>query len=392
MMQADLNKSSSPHWYCSKEEQDYDLWLYYRNLAPMIYACWLDNMKLDFHNGQPHNHGVKIQLNGDRLSKQDDIERGFAKDLWGDLLSGVSSLGYSGTSPYVVGLHYDWRLSPKQLSDDGTFLKMKKQIEMIVATADGKRAIPITLSYGGPLMHTFLASYVDAAWKRKYVERWISLSGVFGGSVELTRMALYPEPADFYDIPTFLPYITVEMTRDLSNTFPSSFALQPSFLNQNDALVTAIIDGKNRTYYKTDFESVLSDAGLLAAREVYTFAKDSYSFAALGEPGVSVDCMYGVGDDSLSAIHFGDGFNSRATHFSYEDGDGVAPTRSLSLCRQWNITNRSGYDAPTFSEHVFPRVGHGGTLHNDDAVRRFAAIVHSVYRSSTMATVTSFIV
>ena len=42
--------------------------------------------------------GIEVKLVGDELGEQEDINKGFAKDLWSDLLSNVSSLGYSGTS------------------------------------------------------------------------------------------------------------------------------------------------------------------------------------------------------------------------------------------------------------------------------------------------------
>merc|ERR1719433_2307385 len=193
MMQADLNKTSSPHWYCDTQANNYDLWLYHRNLAPGKYGCWLDNMQLKWRDDKMVDAGVKIKLVGDHLSAQDDIKGGFPKDLWGNLIAGVQDLGYSGNSPLVSALHYDWRMSLDQLRDDGTFAKMKRQIEERVKAAAGKRAVLVTLSYGGPLMHKFLAEAVGPAWKDAHVERWVSLSGVFGGSVELTRMALYPE-------------------------------------------------------------------------------------------------------------------------------------------------------------------------------------------------------
>merc|ERR1719440_713680 len=139
MLQANLNKTSSPHWYCDTQYKGYDLWLYYRNLAPMKADCWLDNMRLRWQDGEMQEAGIQITLVGDHLSAGDDINSGFAKDLWSDLLTGVQDLGYSGTSPHVSALHYDWRLSLDQLMQDSTFGKMKQQIESEVAAASGKK-------------------------------------------------------------------------------------------------------------------------------------------------------------------------------------------------------------------------------------------------------------
>jgi len=378
-MQADLNKTSSPHWYCATQASDYDLWLYYTNLAPGRAGCWLDNMRLKRHEGSMVDAGIKVKLNGDRLGPEDDIEKGFSKNLWGDLLSGVADLGYSGTSPRVGALHYDWRLSLDQLMEDGTFAKMKKQVEEHVKAAGGKRAVMVTLSYGGPLMHKFLAQFVDRAWKKTYVERWVSLSGVFGGTVELTRMAFYPEAKDFYYIPDAFPYMSLTTCRDMSNTFPSSFTLRPTFMKDDEVLVSAMLGGKKHEYTKNDMALALEDSGLSSARMVYEFSQNSYSFHNLGAPGVLVDCFYGTSDNTVQGVHFGNGFNKAATKYTFEDGDGVAPTRSLSLCKRLNEDN--GVPASTF-----PHIGHGGTLHSKVAVERFSQIIHGLYGNASAVT------
>lgn len=366
MLQANLNKTSSPHWYCDTQYKGYDLWLYYRNLAPMKADCWLDNMRLRWQDGEMQEAGIKITLVGDHLSAGDDINSGFAKDLWSDLLTGVQALGYSGTSPHVSALHYDWRLSLDQLMQGGTFTKMRRQIEACVAASNGKRAVLVTLSYAGPLMHKFLAKFVDDAWKSKYIERWISLSGVWGGSVELTRMAFYPKPKDFFNIPKYLPYISLETSRDMANSFPSSFTLRPTFMGNEEVLVSASLSGKKHDYGKNDISQALEDSGLSAARQVYKSSENAYSFEHLGDPGVAVDCMYGIGDQTVNGIHFGTGFNKPATNYTYEDGDGVAPTRSLSMCAAWSKAK----------VYAFPHIGHGGTLHSKEAVQQFSQIMH----------------
>lgn len=376
LMKADLNKTSAPHWYCSTQYKDYDLWLYYRTLTPFWAPCWLDNMRLRWRDGKMQDAGIEVRLVGDELGEQEDINKGFAKDLWSDLLLNISSLGYSGTSPHVGALHYDWRMSVDQLMVDGTFANMQKQIETRVAAADGKRAVLTTLSFGSPLMHKFLTQFVDSAWKQKFVERWISLSGVFGGVVELTRMALYPEPMDFFDIPKMLPYISLEALRDMSNTFPSSFAARPTYMRDDETLVSANVAGQLRNYTKHDMAMALEDSGLSAARQVYKSSEHAYSFDDLDGPGVTVDCIYGTGDETVDAIHFDLGFNKHATHYGYEDGDGVAPTRSLSMCAKWSSPNESD---PKVSVHPIPHIGHGGPLHNNVALQIFSQIIHSLY-------------
>lgn len=371
-LQADLDKTSASHWYCENKATDYGLWLFYMNFVPLRVNCWMDNMRLKWHNGTLVDKGVKVKLIGDQASPGEDISASFAKDLWSDLLRSVADLGYSATSSSVAGLHFDWRLGPAEFARDGTYAKFKKKIEGIVARTTGKKAVLVTLSYGSVLMHKFLSTEVDAAWKSKYVERWISFSGVFGGTAELTRVAFYPNAEDFYNLPEYLPYVTLEAARDMSNTFSAPFVQRPTFANDSEVILRVGTSPKMVSYTKRDIAGALGDAGLVAAKAVYEGQVGSYVFDELAAPGVRVDCIYGVGDDTINSVTFGAGFNQPATAYGREDGDGVAPTRSLARCAEW------GHAGNAVSTYPLPHVGHGGTLHSANAVAIFSRILRSL--------------
>jgi len=200
----------------------------------------------------------------------------------------------------------------------------------------------------------------------------VSLSGTFGGSAELTRISFYPMDVDFYNIPEILPYVSLESARDMSNTFASTFVTRPNYQKSNEMLlnVTTASQGVQQ-YTKDDMAQALSDSGLHDAREVYEIEKDAYIFDQLAAPGVAVDCIYGVGDDTMVSLAFGKGFNAPATSYGHEDGDGVAPTRSLERCAEWG---------DQVSVHPLPNIGHGGPLHKPLAVQAFARILHSLYQ------------
>merc|ERR1712048_442354 len=137
-----------------------------------------------------------------------------------------------------------------------------------------------------------------------------------------------------------------------------------------------IIAGKKHEYTRSDVSQALEDSGLAAARKVYDYSENAYLFDRLGAPGVAVDCIYGIDDQTVNGVHFGDGFNEAATGYTYEDGDGVATKRSLSLCAQWSGT---GPNATKVSIYSFPHIGHGGTLHSKESVQQFAQIMRSMH-------------
>mmetsp|Transcript_39189 Transcript_39189/g.92252 ORF Transcript_39189/g.92252 Transcript_39189/m.92252 type:complete len:428 (-) Transcript_39189:136-1419(-) len=375
MMRAKLNRSSVPHSFCTKQDDDYKLWLYYENLLPLKADCWLDNMRLRWHDGELQDE-VQIHLVGDDPNTK-GISAGFSKsNLWSDLLNSVADLGYGDDSPHVHALHYDWRLSVVQLASDGTFSRLRTQIETAVEKASGKAAILVTLSYAGPIMHSFLTGFVDAAWKKKHIARWVSLSGTFGGSSELVRIAFYPEGSDFFNVPSILPYISLKDARAMSNTFASTFASWPKFLNKDEVLINVTAeDGAVKLYTADETSQALKDSGLEQAEKVYARHKDAYSFHELPSPDVDVDCVYGVGDSTVSSLQFGKGFNTPATGYGYEDGDGVATSRSLRMCGEWRSKGNHGTLVRT---HEIQHAGHGGPLHHHEAVAVFGKIVHGI--------------
>merc|ERR1712032_178961 len=201
----------------------------------------------------------------------------------------------------------------------------------------------------------------------------------------LTRMAFYPTPSDFYNMP-YLPYISLESCRDLGNTFPSTFVLRPTYKGADEVLLSA----GERSYASGEIADALADAGLLGAKAVFKSTQDAYDFDKVDAPGVAVDCLYGISDDTITTIHFQNGFGQPATDYSYEDGDGVAPKRSLTRCAEWNSTSMGllsasqgdGGTSRGVSIYEFPNIGHGGTLHRKEVVETFSQIIRNLQAES----------
>lgn len=47
-LEADLDKSSSPHWWCPRHGNSYKLWFDPFSMMPFAFDCWKDNMALHF--------------------------------------------------------------------------------------------------------------------------------------------------------------------------------------------------------------------------------------------------------------------------------------------------------------------------------------------------------
>lgn len=258
-----------------------------------------------------------------------------------------------------------------RLVQDGTFSKMIGQIEDMVAKAGGKKAVLVTLSTGGLIMHYILSKLVNSTWKERNVERWISLATPFGGSNVNIRCTLSPSASDTYYL-SYLHTLTVKEMKEVEDTWPSWWFQRPTFMADTEVLVSA----KERIYTQNDVQALLIDSNLPDAAQAYTVAGNVYTFAELSEPEVTVDCFYSAGTDTMKAIHFDHVFNHRATRYDFETGDGVALERSLSLCWLWQS------DKTKFQIHKFNKVYHTNIVHSPEAAGHFQSIIRDLYETS----------
>lgn len=63
-LEADLDKSSSPYWWCVQQQNNYTLWFDPLNMMPFAFDCWKDNMVLHFDpstNRSRDTDGVRVR-------------------------------------------------------------------------------------------------------------------------------------------------------------------------------------------------------------------------------------------------------------------------------------------------------------------------------------------
>eukprot|EP00392_Amoebophrya_sp_AT5.2_P004937 g4946.t1 len=312
-----------------------------------------DPLILDESEVQAYASGDKIEAGTGSLTD------GLLKSLW-DALGEIARSKFGYDSPRQINnLYFDFRKSPREWFVDGTFARTKSRIETYVDEFNaGKPALLVALSEGCNFLHQFLALFVDDAWKAKYVHHFLSLSGPYGGTPELTRMAFYPQPADVYHVPELLFYIKLRALRDVSVSFPSTLVGMPTYLDLNETLVT---DKDGRGYKQTELGEALRAAGQPNTAVLLDMQKGRFFFDALPPPRVSTTCIHGVGIPTLKSMTYGAGWDQEASDFEYETGDGVVPARSLVRCQEWT---RMDPDHPPVSLLALDGASHGGPLRN----------------------------
>ena len=158
------------------------------DLLPLYADCWAHNLQLviDPTTGRA-SAPPGIQT---RLHTGLDAVCGFGMDC---TCKALRDLGWdlSNTSQEVDGYAYDWRMGPIDWSATGGYYsKLKSGFERLQAR-HGEPVVAISFSLGGPVLSTFLSSYVDQAWKDKHIKSWVSYSGVSMRCVHSQRRTWY---------------------------------------------------------------------------------------------------------------------------------------------------------------------------------------------------------
>ncbi len=420
---ADLDREKAAHFYCAKKATDLNLWFKLSHLLPFRAGCWSDDMRLRWDANQNDSAagpqvrdiGVNSYLPGVKnypLNSTGNGAEGMLLDLYGFLEGNLTqSLGYQ---PEEMGnWYYDFRLGPEIWAQDGSFQRLKTQVEMyynqsnpIAAsgeTVSAKRVILVSISMGGPVIQAFLYWLEDPrfwtnsptgkppgkAWKSKYLERWVSLSGVFGGTSMMIPAVVYPDNADAFMLQKVLPYVNWQKIRDMAASWPGMLWLNPQVLKKDEILVRVAHRDSRwpwgpvtwRNYTQSDIPKLLAETPGMA-KEIAAVYKslEPWSFenmANFADLGVDMDCVHGSDVPLPRGYSYDNGLERPPTVFRYDtDGDKVVNGESLQLCRRFNTSVEStsgglgdGSTGFRFRELVYPHLQHGWEIQYHGSMR-----------------------
>ncbi|CAD7926565.1 unnamed protein product [Amoebophrya sp. A25] len=485
---ATLDKKDVVHPFCWHQAENYTVWLSVSSLLPGVSDCFLDNFKLRWKKNAGSSTAVS-PVSSDSSEDVDEAQQeaplildetevqpymqhdripvgtaslsdGLVKSLW-DKFADVATSKFGYDSPRQMNnIVYDFRKSPREWLPDGTFARVKANIERYVDEFNnGKPALLVSLSEGSNFVHQFLSLYIGSgqqrdgdeqgggrengdndkrtiwgdAWRRKYVVHWLSLSGPFGGTPELTRVAFFPQPIDVYHLPQLLAYIKLRDLRDLSVSFPSTLLGMPSYFGEDEVMLvgpapsttgedegtaetgqskddalTSSIKGvltrrpspnksrwetntrtktitakrqstkkRGKEYTQLNIVDAFRDAGQPQTAELYEM-QHAYRFDSLAAPQVPVTCVYGIGTPTLKNMTYGSGWDREATDFGYEDGDGVVPARSLRRCQEWSHQENQ----PHITMFAVEGAAHGDPLHRHEVLKVFEDLLADISKKN----------
>lgn len=352
-VEAKLNKTSVVHYLCEKTSSNYfNIWLNLELLVPIIIDCWIDNIKLVYDNvtrTTRNQDGVDVRIPGwgdpfvvEYLDPSKASPGSYFKDI-GNML--VTDLGYV-RNVSIRGAPYDFRKAPNE--NEEFFVKLKDLVEETYFMNNNVSVTLVAHSMGGPMTLIFLQRQ-SQQWKDKYINCFISLAGVWGGSVKALKVFAIGD-----DLGAYL--LRENILRDEQITSPSLGWLLPSKLFWKETEV--LVESEFKNYTLANLKDYLLDINVPNGWE---FRKDNEKYQLnFTPPGVRVYCLYGTGIDTVERLYYKPGvLIDGYPQLIPGTGDGTVNLRSLQGCKYW-----AGKQKQKVYNQGFPGIDHMEILRN----------------------------
>ncbi|ESO86506.1 hypothetical protein LOTGIDRAFT_220528 [Lottia gigantea] len=359
-IQAKLDKPSVVHYLCSKKSDYYSLWLNLEILAPYVIDCFVDNMRLVYNatsRNTTNSPGVFTMIPdfGSTSSVEwldpDTISHFTRTSYFAPIVDSLVSKGFvRGKS--VRGAPYDFRKAPNEFGE--YYDNLKKLVEDTYSKNNNSAVVLLAHSMGNPTTLYFL-NHQPQAWKDKYINKFITLAGVWAGSVKPIRLYTSGDSLG-------VPLVNPNKVRKEQRSMPSTAWLLPSpkFWNKDEILAYQ----PNRTYTVNDYKQFFTDINFL---DGYEMRKDTENLIMdLKAPGVEVHCLHGHGLPTPGAFKW----DNKKTIWPdsqpfqvNDDGDGTVNIRSLLACLSWNDKQKQ-----KIYHKIFAKAEHMAILNNKDVI------------------------
>ncbi|VDN03691.1 unnamed protein product, partial [Thelazia callipaeda] len=319
------------HFWCARRTDNYfDLWLNLKLFLPAAIGCWIDNMKLQYNittNETTNMPGVLVQVPGfgnTTTVEWLDASKASEGRYFSDIVEALVPLGYR-RGKNIVGAPYDWRRAPNELQS--YYANLRKLIEETYYYNGNKKVVIVAHSMGNPVMLYFYNNLVKQEWKDKFILSHVSISGAWGGSMQVIRLL-----ASGYNMNHYRIFLPPNALRTMQRSFTSSAFLFPSYNIWDKEEVLVKVGDKNYTLQNVEefFNDIKYEIGW------YQYQNTAFLLKDLHAPNVEVHCIYGFGIDTPENFEWSTWwFPDYQPSTKYGDGDGTVNRRSLEACRKW---------------------------------------------------------
>lgn len=199
--------------------------------------CWVEHMSLDNETGLDPP-GVRVRpVSG--LVAADYFAAGYF--VWAVLIANLARIGYEEKTMYMAA--YDWRLSFQNTEvRDKTLSRLKSNIELMVATNGGEKAVVIPHSMG-VLYFLHFMKWVEAPspvgggggsdWCAKHIKAVMNIGGPFLGVPKAVSGLFSAEAKDIVVARAITPNVldvglhTLEHVMRMTRTWDSTMSMIP---------------------------------------------------------------------------------------------------------------------------------------------------------------------
>ncbi|MCP9260311.1 Group XV phospholipase A2 [Dirofilaria immitis] len=326
-----IGKPQTVHYWCARRTDNYfELWLNLELFLPAVIDCWVDNMKLVYNtttNKTSNMPGVLSEIPGfGNTSTVEWLDTSKASEgrYFTDIVEAFLLLGYR-RGKNIVGAPYDWRQAPNEFEE--YYSNLTKLIEETYYSCNQQKVIIIAHSMGNPVMLYFYNNIVTEEWKDKFIHLHISISGAWGGALQIIRLL-----ASGYNMDQYRILLPLSSLREMQRSFTSSTFLFPSYNIWNEDEVFAIVNNKNYTLKNVEefFEDINYKVGW------YQYQNTAHLLGNFQAPNVELHCIYGYDVDTPEIFQWSaKWFPDYQPDTIFGDGDGTVNRRSLEACKKW---------------------------------------------------------
>ena len=362
-----FNRLSVKHFYCFKKCGWHDLWPTLSSLTWPAINCWVDNFKLLWNAASKKYSnlvGVSTRIphfSGSTLNFE-NIDRFFnvgRPKIYQTMIKAMIRAG-GIRNVSIRGVPYDFRRSPSSAYNGNWISRMTSVVEDTYNINNRTRVTLLSHSLGCMFTLYFL-NHKNSTWKEKYILRWISTQGPFGGAMTALKALLSGENWG-------IPSISALNLRELQRSWESSLMLAPT--PQVWGTIT-IVQTPIRNYSAKDYQVLFKKAKFAHGYKRYQLV--SNVAGNLIPPGVETLLIYSYGIQTLESFsYFQDDNFDNIPKMTYEDGDGTVHIRSpQNVIERWR-GNNNGYQ---LDEKAFASFNHMNLVTSSEYIREIIQLL-----------------
>jgi len=250
------------------------------------------------------------------------------------MISALKAAGHKERET-LFGIPYDWRLAPQQID----WSSVKRLSEEAVRKNGGEKIVWVAHSLGNIMSSYFFNAVVDAEWKEKHIDSFLSIAGPYGGT-PTQHKAYLSGYNDFFKLTDKIALVKPLVVRKLQRTSGASFTLLPREELWGDAATFIVNEGGDDRG-----PSVYSSGNWTGALEEGLRGEVEKGVQLMGDslwrdPLLPTVCVWGQmegnkGDVPVAYEYASADYDKEPKITRTEAGDGTVAVRSARQCSEW---------------------------------------------------------